>query len=226
MENGTVEVGAAILLRIAQQCGKSIEWLLTGHREQGARKRKANPILIHGSIFCRFSAADWIICSESSLDESCLYSDSYGQVGSEFHALPISLPRDESPCWLCNRLRAPDRRTLQINSAEVDRISWDFDGVGTAFSAANRLQNPPISTNIHEYPPLQDISVPHTVCNCWNSISVMFDLRCSEFELFCSESAGQPQTRGSGGSKSSMIPNRKPKGGSMKSKKWKGWALS
>ena len=30
MENGTVEVGAAILLRIAQQSGKSIEWLLTG----------------------------------------------------------------------------------------------------------------------------------------------------------------------------------------------------
>jgi transcriptional regulator with XRE-family HTH domain len=31
MENGDVEVGAAILLRIAQQYGKSIEWLLTGH---------------------------------------------------------------------------------------------------------------------------------------------------------------------------------------------------
>jgi XRE family transcriptional regulator, fatty acid utilization regulator len=31
MENGAVEVGAAILLRIAQQCGKSIEWLLTGY---------------------------------------------------------------------------------------------------------------------------------------------------------------------------------------------------
>jgi transcriptional regulator with XRE-family HTH domain len=31
MENGTVEVGAAILLRIAQQYGRSIEWLLTGH---------------------------------------------------------------------------------------------------------------------------------------------------------------------------------------------------
>jgi transcriptional regulator with XRE-family HTH domain len=31
MENGVVEVGAAILLRIAQQSGKSIEWLLTGH---------------------------------------------------------------------------------------------------------------------------------------------------------------------------------------------------
>jgi transcriptional regulator with XRE-family HTH domain len=30
MENGAVEVGAAILLRIAQQYGKSIEWLLTG----------------------------------------------------------------------------------------------------------------------------------------------------------------------------------------------------
>ena len=30
MENGAVEVGAPILLRIAQQYGKSIEWLLTG----------------------------------------------------------------------------------------------------------------------------------------------------------------------------------------------------
>jgi transcriptional regulator with XRE-family HTH domain len=31
VENGDVEVGAAILLRIAQQYGKSLEWLLTGH---------------------------------------------------------------------------------------------------------------------------------------------------------------------------------------------------
>jgi len=30
MENGAVEVGAAILLRIAQQSDKSIEWLLIG----------------------------------------------------------------------------------------------------------------------------------------------------------------------------------------------------
>jgi len=32
----------------------------------------------------------------------------------------------------------------------------------------------------------------------------MFELRCSEFELFCSESAGQPQDQGVGSSKSSM----------------------
>src|SRR5664280_2890473 len=25
--------------------------------------------------------------------------------------------------------------------------------------------------------------------NCWNSLAVMFELRCSKFELFCSESA-------------------------------------
>jgi len=31
MEGGNVEVGAAILLRIAQRYEKSIEWLLTGH---------------------------------------------------------------------------------------------------------------------------------------------------------------------------------------------------
>ena len=30
MENGSVEVGAVILLRIAQLSGKSIEWLLVG----------------------------------------------------------------------------------------------------------------------------------------------------------------------------------------------------
>jgi len=30
MENGAVEVGAAILLKIAQHSGKSIEWLLIG----------------------------------------------------------------------------------------------------------------------------------------------------------------------------------------------------
>jgi hypothetical protein len=34
----------------------------------------------------------------------------------------------------------------------------------------------------------------------------MFELRCSEFELGCSESAGQPQGQGIEGSKSSMIP--------------------
>ena len=30
MEHGRVEVGAAILLRISRQSGRSIEWLLTG----------------------------------------------------------------------------------------------------------------------------------------------------------------------------------------------------
>src|ERR1019366_6995512 len=43
-------------------------------------------------------------------------------------------------------------------------------------------------------------------CNCWNSIAVMFELRCSKFELFCSESAGQPKGQGGEGSKSSTIP--------------------
>src|ERR1022692_1856429 len=32
----------------------------------------------------------------------------------------------------------------------------------------------------------------HSHCNCWNSAAVMFELHCSEFELFCSESAGKP----------------------------------
>lgn len=30
MENGKVEIGAAILLRLGRQYGKSVEWLLTG----------------------------------------------------------------------------------------------------------------------------------------------------------------------------------------------------
>lgn len=30
MEHGNVEIGGEILLRIARECGKSIEWLLTG----------------------------------------------------------------------------------------------------------------------------------------------------------------------------------------------------
>jgi hypothetical protein len=38
------------------------------------------------------------------------------------------------------------------------------------------------------------IIVPrHSCWNCWNSIAVMFELRCSKFELLCSESAAQPQ---------------------------------
>src|ERR1017187_9597547 len=32
----------------------------------------------------------------------------------------------------------------------------------------------------------------HSGWNCWNSTAVMFELCCSNFELFCSESAGQP----------------------------------
>ena len=32
----------------------------------------------------------------------------------------------------------------------------------------------------------------HSHCNCWNSLAVMFELRCSKFELGCSESAGKP----------------------------------
>ena len=31
MEHGAVEIGAEILLRISQECEKSIEWLLTGN---------------------------------------------------------------------------------------------------------------------------------------------------------------------------------------------------
>jgi len=40
---------------------------------------------------------------------------------------------------------------------------------------------------------------PSAVWNCRNSLAVMFELRCSEFGLFCSESAGQAQDKGAGG---------------------------
>src|ERR1035438_2776508 len=40
---------------------------------------------------------------------------------------------------------------------------------------------------------LQYKNKSHSDWNCWNSVAVMFELRCSEFELGCSESAGQPQ---------------------------------
>ncbi len=30
-EKGKSEIGAAVLLRIAMECGRSMEWLLTGH---------------------------------------------------------------------------------------------------------------------------------------------------------------------------------------------------
>src|ERR1035441_5062696 len=39
------------------------------------------------------------------------------------------------------------------------------------------------------YPALQNKDPSHTSWNCWNSLAVMFELRCSKFELFCSESA-------------------------------------
>jgi hypothetical protein len=33
------------------------------------------------------------------------------------------------------------------------------------------------------------------IWNCWNWIAVMFELRCSELRLFCSESGGKPLGR-------------------------------
>ena len=79
------------------------------------------------SHLCRFSAADWLPNSESSSNESCLYSDSYGHVGSEFRALPIFRSRDENPCWLFNRLRSPESQALKINSAQMAGfLSGDF----------------------------------------------------------------------------------------------------
>jgi transcriptional regulator with XRE-family HTH domain len=40
MESGSAEIGAAILLRISQTYGRSIEWLLTGHFLSKAIPRK------------------------------------------------------------------------------------------------------------------------------------------------------------------------------------------
>jgi hypothetical protein len=36
---------------------------------------------------------------------------------------------------------------------------------------------------------LQFNSDHHKGWNCWNSVAVVFELRCSDFDLFCSESA-------------------------------------
>src|ERR1019366_4919037 len=40
--------------------------------------------------------------------------------------------------------------------------------------------------------PLTPYKKTHNLCNCRNSIAVRFELRCSDLELFCSESAGKP----------------------------------
>src|ERR1019366_7129646 len=37
---------------------------------------------------------------------------------------------------------------------------------------------------------------PPALAGRWNSLAVMFELRCSKFEIFCSESGGQPQYQG------------------------------
>jgi hypothetical protein len=64
------------------------------------------------------------------------------------------------------------------------------------FGRDKTRQNPPKPAIPRENPPLQNNFKTHNSCNCWNSVAVMFELRCSEFELGCSESAGQPQDAG------------------------------
>src|ERR1035441_11124068 len=50
-----------------------------------------------------------------------------------------------------------------------------------------------------ETPRMQNNSRTHSRCNCWNSVAVMFDLRCSDFEFGCSESVGNHLVRDQGG---------------------------
>jgi hypothetical protein len=79
-------------------------------------------------------------------------------------------------------LEASVLAALKINSALEGSDSRNFGEI-----------KPAISRHI---PPLQNNSGTHSLCNCWNSVAVLFELRCSEFELGCSESAGQPQDQG------------------------------
>src|SRR5664279_3351429 len=66
----------------------------------------------------------------------------------------------------------------------------------------------PPKTALHRA--LQNIPLPHTACNCWNSVAVMFELRCSKVELRCSESGGQPQDQGVGGARRMTALTRVP----------------
>src|ERR1039458_7166703 len=78
---------------------------------------------------------------------------------------------------------ARSRRTanqFRTNQSNFRHISVDLSRQNRALSPfAAQLKN---NDQIHSW------------WNCGNSIAVMFELRCSEFELGCSESAGQPPT--------------------------------
>jgi hypothetical protein len=112
-----------------------------------------------------------------------------GKWGLAFHALPICWLLDEKYMLILNKLWMPDSQVLQINSAQTRSRFVEF----------GRDKTPPAlrgATRRCEALRLQHNSEKHNICNCWNSVAVMFELRCSEFELDCSETAGQPQDPG------------------------------
>ena len=82
-------------------------------------------------------------------------------------------------------LQRPNPAALKINCAQ---IGPNFGVLGRD-KTRQKPRNPAI---YREIPPMQNISPPHSLWNCWNSLAVMFELRCSKFELHCSESAGKP----------------------------------
>jgi hypothetical protein len=91
-------------------------------------------------------------------------------------------PGDENPCRLCSNLQTPNSQVLQINSAQTGSILRGFEGIYPVFI-------PPSPAISHHLPPLKQKKNPNTVWNCWNSVAVLFELRCSEFELDYSERA-------------------------------------
>src|ERR1039458_6391510 len=96
-----------------------------------------------------------------------------------------------------SQLQASDHAALQSNSAQTMSSFVEFGRDKTR-------QTPPSAAIRREQQPLQNIGPSHNCWNCWNSIAVMFELRCSEFELFCSESASQPRDQGGRRFKSSL----------------------
>src|ERR1039457_5513797 len=91
---------------------------------------------------------------------------------------------DHSP--RISELRASDPAALKINSAQVAGYPATLMGQSPLYYVISGeiRRNPAKSGEIR---PLQNNSETHTLWNCWNSVAVMFELRCSEFELGCSD---------------------------------------
>jgi hypothetical protein len=69
---------------------------------------------------------------------------------------------------------------------------WVSDGITSLTSWDTTHHRPPSPTIAHHCNLIQK---NYIVCNCWNYAAVIFELRCSGFELFCSESAPRRSAR-------------------------------